>query len=170
MMHGPCGEINPKCPCMKNQGCSKRFPKSFNDETIIDDQGFPVYRRRATGVRIFRKKGTVQLGNEWVVPYNLSLLKRFQAHINVEWCNKTNLLKYLFKYVMKGHDMARVRLQSAATISSNADPNRVQAGRNEIDEYIKCRFVFSLLFLLRSVLAVHSLTYYFLSFQISISL
>jgi hypothetical protein len=29
--------------------------------------------------------------NRWIVPTNLQLLKRFGAHINVEWCNKSIL-------------------------------------------------------------------------------
>jgi hypothetical protein len=33
------------------------------------------------------------------------------VHINVEWHNKTNLLKYLFKYLTKGHDVACIRFQ-----------------------------------------------------------
>ena len=44
MIHGPCGEANKKCSCMKDNKCSKNFPKSFQDETIIDDFGFTIYR------------------------------------------------------------------------------------------------------------------------------
>ncbi|KAM0914328.1 hypothetical protein ACQ4PT_011536 [Festuca glaucescens] len=140
MVHGPCGDLNKKCPCMKEGICSKRFPKAYNDETLVDDKGFPVYRRRDDGRFVLRNKGTVKLTNKWVVPYNLELLKRFQVHINVEWCNKTNLLKYLFKYVTKGPDVARVRfetLSNSATSGGSTSP----AGRNEIEEFVKCRYL-----------------------------
>ncbi|CAG8712854.1 3936_t:CDS:1, partial [Acaulospora morrowiae] len=39
MVHGPCGKLNPKAPCMINDGmgqkrCAKRYPKQFQSETI----------------------------------------------------------------------------------------------------------------------------------------
>jgi hypothetical protein len=39
MMHGPCGALNPNSPCMKNNRCSKRYPKEFHEETNLDEQG-----------------------------------------------------------------------------------------------------------------------------------
>jgi hypothetical protein len=69
MVHGPCGEFNINCPCMKDGACSKRYPKTFNDETFVDSLGFPVYRRRQDD-RYIMKNG-VKLDNTWVVPHNL---------------------------------------------------------------------------------------------------
>ena len=50
MLHGPCGEACPTCPCMKQVGeqrtCSKQFPKAFQEHTTIPADGFPSYRRR----------------------------------------------------------------------------------------------------------------------------
>ena len=117
MMHGPCGELDPNCPCMKDGKCSKRFPKSFQDTTTFDADGFPIYRRRDTGVKA-RKSG-VDLDNRWVVPHNLQVLKKFQAHINVEACDQSYLIKYLFKYCHKGQDAARLGV--AADNSASID-------------------------------------------------
>lgn len=34
MMHGPCGVANPSCTCMKDNKCSKYFPKKYRSETV----------------------------------------------------------------------------------------------------------------------------------------
>lgn len=70
----------------------------------------------------------------------MKLLKKFDAHINVEWCNKTNLLKYLFKYLTKGHDVVRMRVDvddRPAGVFTVPCPT----GKNEIDDYVKCRYL-----------------------------
>ncbi|WVZ94970.1 hypothetical protein U9M48_040790, partial [Paspalum notatum var. saurae] len=49
MIHGPCGPGYETCPCMKNGKCSKKFPKAFQEETILDEGGFAVYKRPNNG-------------------------------------------------------------------------------------------------------------------------
>ena len=72
-MHGPCGIDGPKCPCMKKGVGSKRLPKSFQNETSIDESGFPLYKRPENGH--FVTKNNVRLDNRHVVPYNMLILK-----------------------------------------------------------------------------------------------
>ncbi|XP_022003818.1 ATP-dependent DNA helicase RRM3-like [Helianthus annuus] len=133
MIHGPCGNANLSCPCMVDKRCSKRFPKKFSTQTIIDSSGFPVYRRRDCG-RTVIKKG-VQLDNRSVVPYNKSLLRRYQTHINVEWCNQAGSIKYLFKYINKGPDRA------TAVVFCEAEGSSIQKPKDEIKEYYDCRYI-----------------------------
>ncbi|KAI5427405.1 hypothetical protein KIW84_032719 [Lathyrus oleraceus] len=82
MIHGPCGFANRSSPCMKDGKCSKYFPKQFQPETIVDQDGFPVYRRRDNGHTVL--KNGIQVDNWNVVPYNAKLLTKYQAHINME--------------------------------------------------------------------------------------
>ncbi|KAL4566048.1 hypothetical protein LXL04_030158 [Taraxacum kok-saghyz] len=77
--------------------CSKNFPKQFSNHNSLDGDGFPVYRRRDDGASV--EKSNVKLDNRHVVPYNKQLLKKYQGHINVEWCNQASSIKYLFKYL-----------------------------------------------------------------------
>ncbi|CAN0912558.1 hypothetical protein LINGRAHAP2_LOCUS27427 [Linum grandiflorum] len=105
MVHGPCGDARPSSPCMKDNKCSKFFPKPFAAETTFDDRGSVTYRRRKTNITSDRS-GT-GLGNAYVVPYNRDLIVKYQAHINVEVCHKGQLIKYLFKYITKGPDQGQ---------------------------------------------------------------
>ena len=87
MIHGPCSLTNPKSPCMKNQRCSKFFPKRFVDFTTLDEERFPMYKRRDNGRIVI--KNSVPLDNHFVVPYSPHLLMKYQAHINLEFCNQS---------------------------------------------------------------------------------
>ena len=85
MVHGPCGALNRNCPCMvekikngkKEKVCSKKYPRALRKETISDNDGYPLYRRRG------REDGghyvpadiddrglsrRISMDNQWVVP------------------------------------------------------------------------------------------------------
>ncbi|XP_074309151.1 uncharacterized protein LOC141643752 [Silene latifolia] len=109
MIHGPCGTAKPRSPCMVGSTCSKHFPKKCTERTTIGEGDYPIYKRSKTGPTIY--KDQVALDNGSVVPYNPYLLLKYRAHINVEWCNQSKAIKYLFKYINKGSD--RVTMQSS---------------------------------------------------------
>ncbi|XP_016192610.1 uncharacterized protein LOC107633506 [Arachis ipaensis] len=62
------------------------------------------------------------MDNKNVVPYNAYLLMFYQALVNVEYSNKSNVIKYLFKYVNKGLD--RVAVGVSKETSSGEDAQR----------------------------------------------
>ena len=75
------------------------------------------------------------MDNRYVVPYNRYLLKKFQCHINTEIVTSpAQAVKYVFKYIFKGHDLANIRVNGTVNDREN---------RNEIQEYIQGRYVSS---------------------------
>ena len=47
MVHGPCGALDPNCPCMNELGqCGKHYPKAPRTETELNVGGYPAYKRR----------------------------------------------------------------------------------------------------------------------------
>lgn len=110
MIHGPCGQLNRNSPCMAEGICLKKYPKAYSAETVyVSDGGYPTYRRPDNGIEALVRGH--QVSNEFVVAYNPYLLAKYDAHINVEVCSTVKSVKYLYKYVFKGHDMATVEVQ-----------------------------------------------------------
>ena len=136
MIHGPCGKANKQSPCMNDGKCSKGFPKDFNPATLQTSDGYPLYKRRDNGLCV--EKNGVILDNRWVVPYNPYLCTKYSAHINVEICSTVKAVKYLYKYVYKGHDKIMVGLQKAETSDSDQKGTNVY---NEITHYVDARYV-----------------------------
>ncbi|XP_057445063.1 uncharacterized protein LOC130737334 [Lotus japonicus] len=133
MIHGPCGSANKKSLCMEKGMCTKFFPKKFQNTTTIDEEGYPQYRRRQT--RIVIKKKDIEIDNMYVVPYNPTLLMRYQAHIDVEYCNKSNAIKYLFKYINKGADRAMLE------ISHKDNDDQAKEPVDEVKQYYDCHYL-----------------------------
>jgi hypothetical protein len=118
--------------CLDDKGeCRKQFPKDWQTETIANKDGYPLYRQQNDGRGVYfkNKKHT----NQYVVPYNPFLLLTFDAHINVEVCASIQSVKYLFKYIHKGHDKADVHIVVETADSVHAV--------DEIAEYLSCCYV-----------------------------
>ncbi|PWZ39015.1 Beta-adaptin-like protein C [Zea mays] len=131
MMHGPCGSLNPICPCTKGRAsCKNHYPRPFCDTTLQGKDSYPVYRRRDDGRK--EKVRGFELDNRWVVPYNPYLLRLFNCHINVEACGSIKAVKYMFKYIYKGHDRASVVMRDASKADDDVD---------EIKQYRDARWV-----------------------------
>ncbi|XP_074305335.1 uncharacterized protein LOC141640430 [Silene latifolia] len=133
MIHGPCGTAKPRSPCMVGSTCSKHFPKKCTERTTIGKHGYPIYKRSKTGPKIYKDK--VALDNGSVMPNNPYLLLKYRAHINVEWCNQSKAIKYLFKYINKGSD--RVTMQSSYQRRNDQFSEQV----DEIKRYYDCRYL-----------------------------
>lgn len=91
---------------MKDGKCFKYYSKKFQDITIVDQDGYPVYGRRDQGNTIEKNEVTLHSGH--VIPHNPSLLMKYEAHINMECFNQITSIKYLFKYINKDSDMMSV--------------------------------------------------------------
>ena len=134
MVHGPCGALSSYSPCMSKGKCSKFYPKKFCEQTPILENGFAQYARPNNGLVVHRNG--VDIDNRFIVPHNVDLLVKYQAHINVERVNHDGMHKYRFKYVTKGFDCARIGLQINASAPGSSS-NTI----NEINNYLECRYV-----------------------------
>ncbi|XP_074359274.1 uncharacterized protein LOC141698468 [Apium graveolens] len=113
MIHGPCGPDYTKSPCMVKGNCIKHFPKRYNSHTFFDECGFPIYKRKRTGITI-NKKG-VNLDNRFVVPFNRDLL---------------------------GHDTATMCLRKTRTGTSVTIPKKAPKGPiDEVKHYLDGRYI-----------------------------
>ncbi len=82
----------------------------------------------------------VELDNRWVVPHSVYLLTKYNVHINVKVCNNIHAVKYMFKYVYKGHD--HVTIEISCQNDNATEGNVVEA--DEIKIYLNCRYVSAL--------------------------
>ncbi|XP_035838840.1 uncharacterized protein LOC110906363 [Helianthus annuus] len=113
MIHGPCGNLRSSSPCMQGDPkiCRFHYPRQFNEQTTQGEDSYPLYRRRDTGIEVDLRGQT--LDNRWMVPYNPRLLMMFNCHMNVEVCSSIKSVKYLFKYVYKGHDKQVIQVDQS---------------------------------------------------------
>ena len=118
--HGPCKQ-KPCGKTLKPDGrCSKHFPKPWREADTLGPNGSPEYKRRDAA------HGGNDM-NSMLVAYNWVLSWRYRCHLNVEICSSISSVKYLYKYVCKGHDRV------AAVVQSVAGDDDVDEIRNLLD-------------------------------------
>jgi hypothetical protein len=87
---------------MVNDKCSKSFPKLFIEETTLTEDSYAHIRCHNTG-RTVDVRGK-RLDNQWVVCHSKYLIWKYCCHINIESIASVKAIKYIYKYVYKGHD------------------------------------------------------------------
>ncbi|KAH7713457.1 hypothetical protein AAVH_19195 [Aphelenchoides avenae] len=117
MVHGPCDQAS--FPCLDVKGnCTKKFPKAFLEQTRLEEDGYPLYRRSQNGRELLYGNGPNprRADNRWIVPYCPALLKKYNCHMNVEIVQGIRAVKYLYKYIFKGFDRAYMEIAPTDTV------------------------------------------------------
>ena len=135
MLHGPCGPLNPSCPCMDFVGtstkkeCKKKFPQCFCKETTVDENSFINYRRRSPedGGETFVNDKGILVDNRWVVPWNKAILQAWKGHANLVIVTSVVSVKYVFKYQHKGPDRIMMSLEAC--------------GNSEVEQFVTGRYL-----------------------------
>ena len=111
----------------------KFYPQPFRTSATVNEKtGRAEYRRTDNGDNPTVRQNVegvwqdVLIENQWVVPYNPYLLRKYDCHICVDVVNASSCVKYLFKYVTKGADMATARIAGI---------------RSEIEQYWTTRYI-----------------------------
>jgi len=95
---------------------SKHYLKTFQESTSIDVDAYPLYRRK-NNIGCGYEAHSILINNWDVVRYNLYLSQKYCCHINIDICASIHAVKYIHKYIYKGHNHT--------TMHFGCEPNKV---------------------------------------------
>src|ERR1700761_2449104 len=109
--------------CQINGRCSKRFPKPFNAVASMSERSYATYCRPDNHRTIVKKVRGVEktFTNQHVVPYCPYFSLKYWCHINVEVCISVKSIKYIHKYIYKGHDRTTMLLNQGDEVQQYID-------------------------------------------------
>ena len=102
IVHGPCGRHNINVPYINGGKCTRKFPMTFREHITITEDSYA--RTRCSNTSQTTEVRGKHVDNRWVVCYNKYLIWKYRCHINIESIASIKAVKYIFKYVYKGHD------------------------------------------------------------------
>jgi len=111
----------------KSKASRFSFSKPFAEVTTTNKDSYPTYRRRDNGEKVHIRG--MDMDNRWVIPCNPYLLAMFDCNINVEVCSTIKAIKYLYKYVYKGHDKVSFKVASTNNESTSDAIENFQSAR-----------------------------------------
>lgn len=88
------------------------------------------------GRTVLHNNGRITVDSRWIVPHSLFLAAKYNAHITVEICAQFTYVKYLYKYVCKGHNRAQLHVGD-----SNEQQNDIKniPGATSFEKYFKAK-------------------------------
>ena len=129
MIHNPSGGLNKNPTYMVNKKgkikCHFNFPNLFQESTALEENAMPNNQRcyipkldpqnpqfshEFAVYHLDASDHPITRNNRNVVPYNAHLLKKYNCHINVEYVGSILAVKYLYKYIYKGHDFVLIKV------------------------------------------------------------
>jgi hypothetical protein len=123
---------NPLSRCNRLGKCQYGFPQQLQSHTSMDEHGRMHLRRLKTE-------------DQWVVSYIPRLSRELNCHIHVDVCSNVNVVMYLYKYLFKGVDYAKARVQerSQMTQAELQVGETTERSSDELTDYVNCRYLSS---------------------------
>ena len=82
-------------------------------------------------------KGKYEVTNRDIASYNPYLLLKHRCHINVTYVGGVKMVKYIYKYIYKGHDQASLKIVGDNQVMDYRED------KTHVDGRYVCFFLFS---------------------------